>query len=125
MLPFGTYWNMFTAGKNKIAQQNKRPVTLPTIKFLSGTVEPSVGLHIIKIYPPSQFWAAVLKRVARLSSTWDAFTAHQARNWVGPNGLRVRFPRSAEIVKNGKKIYMPRKGFDLSGNYFYFYVEFY
>ncbi|MBF6594987.1 MAG: hypothetical protein IVW51_11150 [Thermaceae bacterium] len=124
MLSFGTYWNLFKAGQNKNAQQ-KKPIALPTIKFLPGTVEPTPGLHIIKIYAPSQFWATVLKRVARLSGTWDAFVAFQARTWAGPNGLRVRFPRSAEIVNNGKKEYMPRKGFDTAGNYFYFYVEFY
>lgn len=97
----------------------------PQVSVLGGSVEPSKGLHIVKLFAPTPLHENAFRRVAKLATTWDVFTGAFAARWRGTNNLRVRFPRSAEIVQNGKKIYMPRKGYDEAGKYLYFLVEFY
>ncbi|MCL6528304.1 MAG: hypothetical protein K6T57_15700 [Thermaceae bacterium] len=107
-----------------LTKLSKPPVT-PQINFLAGTVEPTKGLHIIKVYAPTAVHEYAFGRIAKLATTWDLFTARIAASWRGPNGLRVRFPRSAVVAQNGKKVYLPRKGYESNGKYFYFLVEFY
>lgn len=104
---------------------SKKPAVTPQVNLLGASVEASRGLHIIKIYAPTPAHENAFRRVAKLATTWDLFTTAFAARWRSPNGLRVRFSRSAVIFKNGKRVYIPRKGYDESGKYLYLFVEFY